>query len=323
MIKQSKIQNRKLAGLSLIAFVLVVTGGVAQAQEPKVHRIGYLASAKVGAFGQGLRDLGYVEGKNLVIIYRSAEKTFVTGAAELVRLKVDVIVTGGPTATRAAKEATSTIPIVFLQDPDPVGNGFVTSLARPAGNITGLSSMTTDLTGKRLELLKEILPKLSRLAVLGNSANAGNGIQLRETERTAATLGVQLQYLDILSATDIETAFREASKERAEAVFVLSGLFIPQPTLLTQSAVKSRLPAAYPSSTFVDAGGLMSYGNNFDDLYRRAATYVDKILKGAKPADLPVEQPKKFEFIINLKTAKALNLTIPQSVLFRADKVIK
>ena len=183
--------------------------------------------------------------------------------------------------------------------------------------------MTTDLTGKRLELLKEILPKLSRLAVLGNSANAGNGIQLRETERTAATLGVQLQYLDILSATDIETAFREASKERAEAVFVLSGLFIPQPTLLTQSAVKSRLPAAYPSSTFVDAGGLMSYGNNFDDLYRRAATYVDKILKGAKPGDLPVEQPKKFEFVIKLKAANQIGRTIPPNVLARADRVIK
>jgi ABC-type uncharacterized transport system substrate-binding protein len=241
-----------------------------------------------------------------------------------VRLKVDVIVTGGATATRAVKEATTTIPIVFLQDPDPVGNGLVTTLARPAGNITGLSSMTADLAGKRLELLREILPKLSRMAVLGQSRNAGNGIQLRETERAAATLGVQLQYLDILNVNDVETAFREASKARAEAVFVLAGpLFNPQPTLLTQNAVKSRLPAAYPSSRFVEEGGLMSYAVNRADLDRRAATYVDKILKGAKPGDLPVEQPKKFEFVINLKAAKQIGLTIPPNVLARANRVIR
>ena len=316
---------KKAAGPSILCGVMLLALAViAQAQQPKVYRIGYLSSTKSGAFGQGLRDLGYVEGKNLVIIYPSAEKTYVTRVAELVRLKVDVIVTGGATATRAAKEATTTIPIVFLQDPDPVGNGFVTSLARPAGNITGSSSMSADLAGKRLELLKEVLPKLSRLAVLGNSANAGNGIQLRETERAAATLGVQLQYLDILSAKDIETAFREASKERAEAVFVLAGpVFNPQPTLLTQSAVKSRLPAAYPSSTFVEDGGLMTYAANRADLDRRAATYVDKILKGAKPGNLPVEQPKKFEFVINLKAAKEIGLTIPPNVLARADRVIK
>jgi putative ABC transport system substrate-binding protein len=308
----------------LCAVMLLALAVIAQAQQPKVYRIGYLSSTKSGAFGQGLRDLGYVEGKNLVIMYPSAEKTYAARAAELVRLKVDVIVTGGATATRAVKEATTTIPIVFLQDPDPVGNGLVTTLARPAGNITGLSSMSADLAGKRLELLKEVLPKLSRLAVLGNSANAGNGIQLRETERTAATLGVQLQYLDVLSAKDIETAFREASKERAEAVFVLAGpVFNPQPILLTQSAVKSRLPAAYSSSTFVEAGGLMTYAANRADLDRRAATYVDKILKGAKPSDLPVEQPKKFEFVINLKAAKQIGLTIPPNVLARADRVIK
>jgi len=240
------------------------------------------------------------------------------------RLKVDVFVTGGPTVTRAAKEATSTIPIVFVRDPDPVGNGFVTSLARPAGNITGLSSMSADLIGKRLELLREVLPKLSRLAVLGESANAGNGIQLRETERAAAIVGVQLQYLDILSAKDIETAFREANKERAEGVLVLGGPVINnQQTVLAQYAVKSRLPSAYPRSDFVEAGGLMSYGVNRADLDRRAATYVDKILKGAKPGDLPVEQPKKFELIINLKTAKLIGLSIPPNVLARADRVIR
>ena len=302
---------------------MLAVAGIVEAQQPD-HRIGYLGSTKSRAFSEGLRDLGYVEGKNLVIIYRIGEKTPAASAAELVHLKVDVIVTGGATATRAAKEATSTIPIVFLQDPDPVGNGLVTSLARPAGNITGLSSMTVDLTAKRLELLRQILPKLSHLAVLGQSGNAGNGIQLRETERAAATLGVQLQYLDILSVKDVETAFREAIKGRAEAVFVLSGpLLNPQPALVPQYAVKNRLPAAYPRSEFVESGGLMSYAVSRADLDRRAATYVDKILKGAKPGDLPVEQAKKFEFIINLKAAKEIGLTIPPNVLARADKVIK
>jgi putative ABC transport system substrate-binding protein len=301
---------------------------LAEAQQPKIPRIGFLSRggnpAAFEGLRQGLRDLGYIEGKNLIIEYPKAGRTLAARAAELVRLKVDVIVTGGATITRAAKEATTTIPIVFFQDPDPVGNGFVTSLARPLGNITGLSSMTADLAGKRLELLKEVLPKLARLAVLGNSANAGNGIQLRETERVAETLRVQLQYLDILSAKDIEIAFREASKERAEAVFVLRGPVLnAQRTLLAQHAVKSRLPATYPQSSFVEDGGLMSYGANLADLQRRAATYVDKILKGAKPGDLPVQQPTKFELAINLKTAKQIGLTIPPNVLARADKVIK
>ena len=316
---------RRAGALSiLVSVMLLAVAVIAQAQQPKIHRIGYLSSTKSGAFGQGLRDLGYVEGKNLVIIYPGAGKTFAESAADLVRLKVDVIVTGGATATRTVKEATTMIPIVFLQDPDPVGNGLVTTLARPAGNITGLSSMSADLAGKRLELLREILPKLSHMAVLGQSANAGNGIQLRETERAAATLGVQLQYLDILSVNDVEIAFREASKARAEAVFVLAGpVFNPQPALLPQYAVKNRLPAAYPRSEFVEEGGLMTYAANRADLDRRAATYVDKILKGAKPADLPVEQPKKFELVINLKAAKQIGLTIPPNVLARADRVIK
>jgi putative tryptophan/tyrosine transport system substrate-binding protein len=304
----------------------------AEAQQPKkVQRIGFLSSGSLGsfvAFRQGLRDLGYVEGKNLIIEYQKSEGNFTRAqarAAELVRLKVDVIVTSGATDTRAAKEATTTIPIVFLQDPDPIGNGFVTSLARPGGNITGLSSLGADLSGKRLELLKEVLPKLSRVAVLGNSANTGNGIQLRETERAAEAFRMQLQYLDVLSAKDIETAFREASKERADAVFVLG---FPGPlsdrTLLAQHAVKSRLPAIYPQINYVEeAGGLMSYGTSFADLELRAATYVDKILKGAKPGELPVEQPKKFEFVINLKAANQISLTIPPNVLARADKVIK
>jgi len=318
------MKKAAVAPAILCAVMLLAVAVNAEAQQPKVHRIGYLSSTNSRAFRQGLRDLGYVEGKNLLIIHPSAEKTPAAGAAELVHLKVDVIVTGGATVTRAAKEATGTIPIVFLQDPDPVGNGLVTSLARPAGNITGLSSMTVDLTGKRLELLREVLPKLSRLAVLGQSANAANGIQLRETERTAERLGVQLQYVDILSVKNAETAFREASKQRAEAIFVFSGpLFNSQPTLLVQYAAKSRLPAAYPRSEYVEQGGLMSYGVHRADLDRRAAIYVDKILKGAKPGDLPVEQAKKFEFIVNLKAAQQIGLTIPPNVLARADRVIK
>jgi putative tryptophan/tyrosine transport system substrate-binding protein len=319
------MRRATVVALTAVLFALCVS---VEAQQPKrVPRIGILQGSsyeRFETFRQALHELGYLEGKNLIIVYPSAEGTLPARAAELVRLKVDVIVTGGATTTRAAKEATTTIPIVFLQDPDPVGNGLVTNLARPAGNLTGLSQMTADLAGKRLELFREVLPKLSRLAVLGNSANAGNGIQLREAERAAATLGVQLQYLDILSAKDIETAFREASKERAEAVFVLGNpVFTARRTLLAQYAVKNKLPAAYPRSDFVENGGLMSYGVNRADLDRRAAIYVDKILKGAKPGDLPVEQPKKFEFAINLKTAKQIGLTIPPNVLARADRVIR
>jgi putative ABC transport system substrate-binding protein len=240
-----------------------------------------------------------------------------------VRLKVDVIVTGPP-STRAAKEATATIPIVMTQDNDPVGNGFVASLARPGGNITVLATLAPDIGGKRLELLKEIVPKLSRVAVLGTSTIPGSAQQLKETERAAGALGVKLQYLDVLDPKDIETAFREAAKGRAGAVLTLtSSILLSQRAQLADLAVKNRLPAIYPFPEYVEAGGLISYGVNLSDLYRRAATYVDKILKGAKPADLPVEQPIKFEFIINLKAAKQIGLTIPQSVLFRADKVIK
>ena len=277
----------------LLATVFLTTASPVRAQQAKkLQRIGFLTPTSLGSYGafrQGLRELGYIEGNNVIIEYPKAEGNLTRAAAraaELVRLKVDVIVTTGATDTRPAKEATTTIPIVFLQDPDPVGNGVVTSLARPGGNITGLSTLGADLSGKRLELLKDVLPKLARVAVLGNSANAGNGIQLRETERAAGAFGMQLQYLDVLSAKDIETAFREASKERADAVFVLG---FPGPlserTLLAQHAVKSRLPAIYPQINYVeDAGGLMSYGTSFADLERRAAVYVDKILKGRQAA---------------------------------------
>jgi putative tryptophan/tyrosine transport system substrate-binding protein len=242
-----------------------------------------------------------------------------------VRLKVDVIVTTGAVITRAAKEATVTIPIVMTNDTDPVSNGFVASLARPGGNITGLATLAPELSGKRLELLKEIVPKLSSVAVLGSSPGPGNAQNLKETELAAGALGVKIQYLDVLGPKDIETAFRVASKERADAVLVVSGAVIsPQRTqVLVDLAVKNRLPVTYPRPEHVEDGGLMTYGPNVNDLFRRAATYVDRILKGAKPADLPVEQPKKFEFVINLKAAKQIGLTIPPNVLARADKVIK
>jgi ABC-type uncharacterized transport system substrate-binding protein len=269
-----------------------------------------------------------VEGKNIIIEYRFAEVRFdrlPALAAELVRLKVDVIVTGGPPSTRAAKEATVTIPIVMTQVGDPVGSGFVASLARPGRNITGLSSLGPELSGKQLELLKEIVPKLSRVAVFGTSTNPDNAQMLREVKLAAGGLKVKLQYLDVLSPKDIETAFRTANKGRAHAVLMIVPVSIARAhrTQVVELAVKSRLPAIYQSPAYVEDGGLMSYGVNNTDLGRRAATYVDKILKGAKPADLPVEQPKKFEFIVNLKAAKQIGLTIPPNVLARADRVIR
>jgi putative tryptophan/tyrosine transport system substrate-binding protein len=305
------------------------------AQQPtKVPRIGFLAAsplsaiaARIEAFRQGLSKLGYVEGKNIIIEWRSAEGKSDRApalAAELVRLNVDVIVTGGPMDTRAAKEATSRIPIIMTWDQDPVGSGFVASLARPGGNVTGLSILAPEISGKQLELLKEIVPRLSRVAFLGNSAEPGNAQALRETETAARAFGVQLHYLDVLAPKDIEIAFRAASNERAHALLVLqSPVTGSHRKQLADLAVKSRLPTIYPRADFVEDGGLMSYGTSFVDLSRRAAIYVDKILKGAKPADLPVEQPMKFEFIINLKAAKQIGLTIPPNVLARADKVIK
>jgi putative ABC transport system substrate-binding protein len=304
----------------------------AEAQQPtKVPRIGFLAaispaaiSARIEAFRQGLNELGYIEGKNIVIEWRSAEADRVPGlAAELVRLKVDVIVTAGPLSTRPAEGATKTIPIVMAQDDDPVGNGFVASLARPGGNITGLASLSPELSGKQLELLKEIVPKLSRMAVLGSSTRPGNAQSLRETELAAGAFGVKLQYLDVLGPKDIDTAFREAGIARADAVLMLVATGVPQRKQVVELAVKSRLPVISGRPELVEAGGLMTYGASINDLYRRAATYVDKILKGAKPSDLPIEQPTKFELVINMKAAKQIGLTIPPSVLARADKVIK
>jgi putative ABC transport system substrate-binding protein len=320
--------------LLLIGFVLANIH-FAEAQQPtKIARIGFINAsspsaivARYEAFRQGLRELGYVEGKNITIEYRYAEgklDRLREIVAELVRLKVDLIVTAGPSATRAAKEATSIIPIVMALDYDPIGNGFVASLAKPGGNITGLSALYPEMSGKQLELLKEIVPGLSHVAVLGSSTQPGNAHAVKETELAAAGFGVKLQYLNVLVPKDIEAAFGAATKGRTEAIVVLAGpVLLSHRTQVAESAVKSRIPVTYQASEYVEAGGLMSYGVTIADLHRRAATYVDRILKGAKPGDLPVEQPTKFELIINLKAAKQIGLTIPPNVLARADKVIK
>jgi putative tryptophan/tyrosine transport system substrate-binding protein len=327
--------TKKIILLALCSLLLAPCSS-AQAQQPaKVPRIAYLTAASLSAisertdaFRQGLRDLGYIEGRNIVIEWRSAEgklDRLSALMAELVRLKVDVIVTAGSAVTRPAKEATSTIPIVMAQDTDPVGNGFVASLARPGGNITGLATLAPEISGKRLEILKEIVPRFSRVAVFGTSTEPANAQRLREVELAAGAFGVKLQYLDVLGPKDIENAFKAAGKAQADAVLMMvSGPFAnSQRSRIAELAVRSRLPVIVSGREYVEAGGLMAYGVSLPDLDRRAATYVDKILKGAKPADLPVEQPMKFEFIVNLKAAKQIGLTIPPNVLARADRVIR
>ena len=327
--------KKTITVLTLCAMLSALSYSASAQQPTKVPRIGYLSgsslstdAARVAAFQHGLRDIGYVEGKNIVIEWRSGEGKLdrsLAHAAELVRLKVDVIVAAGGTEIRAARKATATVPIVMIRGGDPIGSGFVASLARPGGNITGLATLRPELSGKRLELLKEIVPKLSRVAVFASSGFAEYALVLKEIEIAAGPLGIKLQSLDIQSPKDFESAFQAAAKGRADAVLfrVRGPVLSPHRTEVAALAVKSRLPAIYETAEEVDAGGLMSYGVNDNDLYRRAATYVDKILKGRKPADLPVEQPTKFEFIINLKAAKQIGLTIPPNVLVRADKVIK
>ena len=317
--------GQKLICFTLACLLLGLSS--AEAQQPKkVPRIGLLfsssplpRSARIEAFRQGLRELGYAEGKDILIEYRYAEgkpDRLPELAVQLAALKVDVIVTGGSSPTDAAKQATAKIPIVMMQDIDPVGNGFVASLAQPGGNITGLSNFAPELSGKRMELLKEIVPMISRVAVLGGLSASVNAQGLREVELAARGFGVQLQYFDVRDLGDVENAFRTAGNSHANAVLVLpSSLLISHPKQIAQFALKSRLPAIYYAAEFAEAGGLLSYAPNFADLSRRAATYVDKILKGAKPADLPVEQPTKFEFIVNLKTAKQIGLSIPPNVL--------
>src|SRR5262249_19135944 len=313
----------------LTVFALCVP---AEAQQPKkVPRIGYLSAAStteiVEAFRRGLRELRYIEGQNIVIEYRFAEgmaDQFPNLAAELVHLKVDIIVVAGTPATQAAKNATKTIPIVMKNVTDPVGTGLVASLAHPGGNVTGLSNLDEDLGGKQLELLKEAFHKISRVAVLWDPANASNSLWLRELKVASSALRITLQPVEVHVPDDLEPGFAAIKRDGAGAFSVLANSLVgTYAARIIDFAAKSRLPAVYPERTFTDAGGLMSNGTNAAELSRRAATFVDKILKGAKPANLPVEQPTKFELVINLKTAKALNLTIPQSVLYRADRVIR
>ena len=326
--------HTKITRRTFCSMLLALPFSAQAQQSKKIARIGFLSatsassqSLRVEAFRQGLRELGYVEGKNIVIEWRFAEgkaDRLRELVAELVRLKVDVIVTGGPPPTRAAKQATSTIPIVMAFDDDPVGSGFAASLARPGGNITGLSTYFPEISGKQLELLKEIIPKLSRVAVLGNASQPGHPQALREINLAADGFRVQVQYLQVRGTQDIDSAFRAASKERADGVLVLSTavLFLERKQV-ADLAVKNRLPAIYGRPEYVENGGLMYYGPIYTDLFRRAATYVDKILKGTKPTDIPIEQPMKFDFIINLQAAKKIGLTIPPNVLVRADKVIR
>ncbi len=307
----------------------------AHAQRPvEVHRIGTLGSNPSlaaahlwEAFRQGLRERGYVEGQNILIEHRSAEgkwERLPELAAELVRLRVSVIVAGGTPATHAARKATQTIPIVFPVAGDPVDQGFVSTLARPGGNITGLANIAPDLVGKQLQLLKEIVPKVSRVALLWNPATSIGPPQFREAEVAARALGVRLQSLTVRGPDELEGAFLAMTRERAGALLVTADpIFFSHRTRLADLASKSRLPAMYGLREHVDAGGLMSYAANLADMFRRAAYYVDRILKGAKPADLPVEQPTRFELVINMKSAKTLGIKFPQSILIRADQVIQ
>jgi ABC-type uncharacterized transport system substrate-binding protein len=326
--------NKRFA-LWLLAIFFLTTVSRADAQQTKkVSRIGYLSpssasadSARVGAFRQGLLDLGYVQGKNIVIDYRYAEgkpELLPDLAAELVRFKVDVIMTFGGPGTLAAKGATKTIPIVITDVSDPVALGLIASLAHPGGNVTGLSPLAKELSGKQLELLMEAFPRVSRVAVFLDQTSRSNALSLEEIKVAAGALQVALQPLQVRGPDDFEPTFSAVKRERAGALIVLrTASTNTYRARIVDFTAKSRLPAMYADSEFTDAGGLRSYGSNRLDLFRRAATYVDKILKGAKPADLPVEQPKNFEFIINLKAAKQIGVTIPPNVLARADRVIR
>jgi putative ABC transport system substrate-binding protein len=319
----------------LLTTVLVITVVPVEAQQPgKVHRIGVListsssnAARRVQAFQRGLRDLGYIEGKTIAFEYRYAEgrpETLPERVAELLRLQIDLLVTDTSNATQAAKDATKTIPVVFTTANDPVGDGQVASLAKPGGNLTGFAILALDLNGKRLELLKEAFPKITRVAFLTRMRVGIAEQRFQETEAAAKGLGLRLQFLEGKSADDLESAFDVAKRSGVEAVLAHPSSFVvTNRARIIELAAKHRLPAIYSSIEAAEAGGLMSYGPNIVDNYRRAAVYVDKILKGTKPADLPVQQPTKFEFIINLKTAKQIGLTIPPNVLARADKVIR
>jgi ABC-type uncharacterized transport system substrate-binding protein len=331
----SKSAIRSPKFLVFVCAILLAFSFPGEAQQPKkVPRIGYLdafsssgTADRVSSFIQGLRDLGWVEGQNIIIEYRYAEgkpERLAELAADLVHLNVDIIVVQSNTVARAVADATKTIPIVMADGRDPVATGLAASLARPGGNVTGMTNMRTDLAGKRLELLKETVPKHAHVAVLWNPAVRAEEIE--ELKAAAPSLKIQLRVLEVRVADELEKAFRDANKARAGALILTAdpaGLFSANRKQIVELAVKNRLPAMYPVSGFVTAGGLMSYAANVPETYRRAATYVDKILKGAKPGDLPIERPMKFELVINLQAAKQIGLTIPPNVLARADKVIR
>jgi putative ABC transport system substrate-binding protein len=326
---------KHIVGLLAIFVTLAASGEMAEAQQPtKVPRIGFLGNSTaaleanlVEPFRQGLRDLGYVEGRNILIEYRWAEgkyERFPELIGELVQLKVEVIVTAGTPASLAVKKATTTIPLVMIAVGDPVGTGLITSLAHPGGNITGLTSIASDLEGKRLELLREVIPKLSYVAVLWNPASPFQVVSEKELQAAAQVMRMKVLSLGVQAEEQFDNAFATILKERPGALLVLADrLFLHNRARIMDFATKHRLPGVYAYLELVEAGGLMSYGPSYADMHRRAAIYVDKILKGTKPAELPVERPMKFELVINLKAAKQIGLTIPPNVLVRADKVIK
>jgi putative ABC transport system substrate-binding protein len=329
-----RVDNLKWSGLSIVAFVILAAGAVAQAQSAnKIPRIGYLTlqakpNASEEAFVQGLRDLGYIEGQTISIEWRrAAEKVerLPALAEELVRLKPPLIVARATPPTQAAKNATTTIPIVMLGVADAVGTGFVASLARPGGNITGTTNIMPELAGKRLELLREVLPKLSRVAFLAYGPDPAHKLFVREAQQAAERFGMKFHPLVLTTPDEIEAAFATIARERVEALLIqpLFSSALGQAARTSQLAIKNRLPTMTDGSGFPDAGGLMLYGPNQIRHMRRGAIYVDRILKGAKPADLPVQQPTEFELVINLKTAKEIGVTIPQKVLVRADRVIR
>jgi putative tryptophan/tyrosine transport system substrate-binding protein len=333
---EDKNMKKTITVLTLCAILFALCLPTGAQQPGKVPRIGYISGTGstsdpgpyVEALRRGLHDLGHIDGKNFIIEYRGAEgklDRIPSLVNELVQLKVDVLVVPIPSAIRAAKQATKTIPVVMVTGLDPVATGLVDSLARPGGNITGLATLAQDLSGKRLELLKEVVPRLSRVGVLQNPDDEIAAIALKEYETAARVLKIQLQSIDVSGSNpDLERAFQTAVKGRAGALITVTtaALFL-QRKRVAELAIKNRMPSLYQGSAWVEAGGLMSYSTDDLEAFRRAATYVDKILKGTKPADLPVEQPTKFELVINLKTAKTLNLTIPALVLMRADRVIK
>jgi len=328
--------NKKVIGLALCAMLFALSFPADAQQPTKIPRIGYVSGTGsasdpgpyVEALRQGLRDLGYIEGKNIVIEYRGAEgksDAIPSLIKELVQLNVDVLIVPIASAIRAARQATKSIPIVMVTQVDPVANGIINSLAHPGGNITGFTTLQRDLSGKRLELLTEVVPRLSRVGILRNADESVSALGFKDYEAAALALKIQPQSLEVRGSNpDVEGAFRAAAKGGARAVITITtNSLFRNSKRIVKLAIKNQLPSMYEGSSWVEVGGLLSYSANDLAVFRRAATYVDKILKGAKPADLPVEQPTKFELVINLKTAKQIGLTIPPTVLYQADKIIK